>query len=673
MTQASSENPNPKLRLDTLREEIKRHDNLYYRQSRPEISDFEYDMLKKELESIEAALPGEKSDDSPATTVGDDRLEAFQSYRHRKPMQSLDNTYNKEELFEFDQRLKRTLGMNRPLKYVIEPKIDGLAVSLTYEHGEFVRGVTRGNGIEGDIVTANLGGISSIPKFLKKDQMPSIIEIRGEIYMTREEFERINAEREKQGEEPYANPRNLAAGTVKLLDSTVARKRNLQIVLYGLGFCRPSLFRFQSEFHSWLKKQDFPVVEFFKEAEGIHEAWSDIEKLDARRAEFDYDTDGAVIKLDSFSLQEEAGETSKAPRWAISYKFKAEEAETILEKITLQIGRTGKITPVANLKPVRIAGTTVSRATLHNEDEIKRKDIREGDRVIVQKAGEIIPQVVRVLEHQPDSRPFQFKALLDELNITAKRGSGADWFVADENNSAKVRKHLIHFASRQCMDIENLGEAVVDQLVDSGMVENIADLYSLSVDDLLKLDRFAEKSARNLIQAIETSRDNELWRLIHGLGIPHVGAQASKELARHCRSLRALQEKSPEELEEIEGIGTIMAKAITTFFQSEQNRLILRRLVDAGLKTKLDEPEAKPSGSLPLDGKNFVLTGSLPTLTRDEATSMIENAGGRVSSSLSKKTDYVLVGESAGSKLDKARKLNIAQIDENEFKKLLNG
>lgn len=669
MTESAS-NPDPRKRLAQLREEVERHDALYYRQHEPEISDFEYDLLKKKLEALERELSNSPAD-SPTQSVGDDRLEAFASYRHRKAMQSLDNTYNREELFEFDNRLRRLLGEGRPWTYVVEPKIDGVAVSLTYEKGELVRAVTRGNGEEGDVITANLGGMSRLPRKLPGGDFPDILEIRGEIYMTRQEFERINAGRREQGQEPYANPRNLAAGTVKLLDPALARSRQLEIVCYGLGYCQPARFARLSEFHQWLHRMEFPVVEFFREAGSIEEAWQAIEDLDERRRQFAYDTDGAVIKIDALDLQEEAGQTSKAPRWAISYKFQAEQAETILEKITLQIGRTGKVTPVANLRPVQVAGTTVSRATLHNADEIARKDIREGARVIIQKAGEIIPQVVRVLENQPEAPAFEMRRALEELGVEAEPGEGVDWFVTDRDNPEQVRRRIIHFASRQCMDIENLGRAVVEQLVEAGLIENIADLYTLTADQLLPLERFAEKSAQNLIEAIDASKGRDLWRLIHGLGIPHVGAQASKDLAAHFHSLKNLMEQTPDDLEAVDGIGAIMARSITTFFQDERQREVIQRLSGYGLKIEEAAPETDDRET-PLAGKIFVLTGSLPTLTRDEATALIENAGGRTASSVSKKTDYVLAGESAGSKLDKARKLEIPILGEAAFRNLLN-
>ncbi len=666
----ASDNPK-RLRIDQLREEIGKHDHLYHKLSEPEISDFEYDILKKELEALEAELPQDQRKDSPTQSVGDDRLEAFEQYQHRQPMLSLDNTYNQEELFEFDQRLKRVLDREGPLDYVVEPKIDGVAVSLTYEDGVFVRAVTRGNGSEGDDVTQNVANIESIPRQLIGTDLPRWIEVRGEIFMRLEEFERLNQDRAAAGEALFANPRNLASGTVKMLDQVEARKRKLDIVLYGLGACEPQTFSKQSDFHQWLKDQSFPVVQMLESVSGIDQAWDSIQNLDTERINFDYATDGAVVKVDDIALQKEAGFTSKAPRWAIAYKFKAEEAETILGKITIQIGRTGKLTPVANLKPVQLAGTTVKRATLHNEDEIQRKDIREGDTVIIQKAGEIIPQVVRVLvEKRPaDSLPFSFPALLDSMGIKAERIPGeAAWRILGDDNPVQVRRKIVHYASRQCMDIENLGTAVVDQLVTEGLIHDIADLYTLESGQLEPLEGFARKSAENLVNGIQASKTADLWRLIHGLGIPHVGAQGAKDLVQAFHALDRLSAASTEDLAAVHGVGNIMAESIHTFFAADKNKQLIDRLKAHGLKL---EEERAETGEQPLSGKTVVLTGSLPSLSRGEATAMIEAAGGRASSSVSKKTDYVLAGESAGSKLDKARKLGIPILGEAEFLNLL--
>jgi DNA ligase (NAD+) len=658
----------PQKEIEKLRAEIAEHDRCYYQEAQPKIDDQAYDKLKARLAELEAAHPEFDFEASPTRSVGDDRLEAFESYRHRVPMLSLDNTYSSEELVEFGKRLEKRFP-DRPLEYLVEPKIDGVAVSLTYEGGAFVRAVSRGNGTEGDDITQNVKHLSGLPQTI--EDAPEVLEVRGEIYMRHEEFERINAARESAGEALYANPRNLAAGTVKLLDPSIARQRRLEIVLYGVGACEPdNFFSHQAGVQERLDAWGFPVLEKYWLAKDIEHAWECIQELDALRQKFTYPTDGAVVKLDDFQLQKEAGFTSKAPRWAIAYKFEAERAETVLKEISLQIGRTGAVTPVAILEPVQLAGTTVSRATLHNEDEIARKDIRPGDTVRVQKAGEIIPQVLGVnLDKRPaDSAPFDFGEHLKALGIEAERDRNqAVWRIVDSSDPVRQQRALQHFASRACMDIDNLGSAVIEQLVSRGLVKTPADLYHLREEDLLDLDKFAEKSARNLIRALETSKDCELWQLIHGLGIPHVGKQSAKDLEAYFRSIDAMMEADEETLEEVDGVGSIMAQSIHAWFANETNREEIERLRGLGLNFST---KRETSGGGTLSGKTIVLTGTLPSLTRDEATELIEKAGGRTSSSVSKKTDFLLAGESAGSKYAKAEKLGVTIIDEAELRRL---
>lgn len=661
----------PAKRIAELRRVISRHDELYYRQAAPEISDPEYDRLKAELIDLEAKHPEFAAGDSPSITVGDDRLEHFASYRHRQPMQSLDNTYSQEELRAFHERLVRLFG-REDLAYVVEPKIDGVAVSLTYEEGELTRAVTRGNGVEGDDITRNVCTIRTLPQKLAGKGLPKIIEIRGEIYMETSEFERINRQRGEEGLPLYANPRNLAAGTVKLLDPKEVARRKLEIVLYGRGYCEPMVFENQHEIHAAIRDWKLPTVERFWVVKGFDEIWEAVGELDQLRNAFTYPTDGAVVKLDSLARQEEAGMTSKAPRWAIAYKFAAEQAETRLRDISIQVGRTGTLTPVAELEPVLLAGTTVSRATLHNADEIARKDVRIGDYVLVEKAGEIIPAVVSVVKEKrpPGAEPFRFPAACPDCGTEAIR-------LPDEvatrcpNLSCpkQVRRRLQHFASRQCMDIEGLGEAVVDQLVSRGLVQSIPDLYCLSVEDVIALEKFAQKSSENLIQAIDASRERELWRLIHGLGIQHIGVTASKDLAHALGDLEKLAEATEEELVSINGIGEVTARSITAYFSEARNREVVRQLSELGLR--LREERAQASGPAIFQGKTFVLTGKLPTHSREEAAAKIEAAGGKVTSSVSKKTDYVLAGEEAGSKLEKAQRLGVTVLDEAKFLELL--
>lgn len=662
--------PNPQKDIVKLRAEIAKHDRLYYKDATPSIDDQAYDRLKAELATLEAASPEFNFGDSPTQSVGDDRLEAFVSYTHRVPMLSLDNTYSMEALIEFGRRLEKRFP-DQTLNYLVEPKIDGVAVSLTYEHGQFVRAVSRGNGAEGDDITSNVRPIAGLPTTI--ENAPDILEVRGEIYMRHEEFERINAIREAAGQQLYANPRNLAAGTIKLLDPAEASARKLDMVLYGVGACEPArYFSHQAEIQEKLKGWGFSVLEKIWLSDGIEQAWLSIEELDTLRQDFSYPTDGAVVKLDDFRLQDEAGVTSKAPRWAIAYKFEAERAETLLKEISLQIGRTGAVTPVAILEPVQLAGTTVSRATLHNEDEIRRKDIRPGDTVLVQKAGEIIPQVLSVIESKrpADSQPFDFGVHLESLGIVAERDpTEAVWRITSKDDPIRQQRALQHFASRACMNIENLGTAVVEQLVSRGLAKNQADLYTLNTEQLLGLEKFAEKSATNLIAALETSKTRALWQLIHGLGIPHVGKQSAKDLEAHFESLDAIASATEEQLEEVDGVGSIMAQSLHAWFAEPDHVTLIDRLRDYGLNFQSARIE---TGDSALAGKIFVLTGSLPNLTRSEASAMIEKVGGRTSSSVSKKTDYVIAGEASGSKYAKAVKLELQILDESAFKELIN-
>lgn len=664
--------PTPAERIAELREQIQRHDDLYYKKAQPEISDQDYDALKRELADREAQHPELASADSPAQRVGDDRQEGFEKYRHRTPMLSLDNTYSGDELREFHERLVRLIGEEK-LAYVVEPKIDGVAMSLTYENGRLVRAVTRGNGSEGDDVTRNVKeGIAGLPHALNGDA-PDVIELRGEVYMTNEEFERINSEREGLGLPLYANPRNLTSGTLKQLAG--GQGRRLRIVLYGMGFREPDPFESQHELHEQIRRWDLPTVEKFWLVEGFDGIWGAIEELDELRHRFAYGTDGAVVKLDSLGWQREVGFTSKAPRWAIAYKFAAEKAETLLREIDVQIGRTGALTPVAHLEPVQLAGTTVSRATLHNEDEIKRKDVRPGDTVIVQKAGEIIPQVLGVVESKrpADSQPFDFGKFLQEKGYDAERVPGQAVWRLRGQNPVQQRRAVRHFASKQAMDIDHCGPAIIDQLFDRGLIRDCADLYKLAPEQLEDLEKFGKKSAQNLVNAIQVSKENELWRLLHGLGITHVGAQVAKDIARHFKSLQAISEAGVEDLEAVDGVGSVVAQSVVEWFSNDANRALVERLRAHGVNTETvaAEEEAAEAGSDKMAGKTFVLTGTLPHLSREEASAMIERAGGKTSSSVSKNTDYLLAGEKAGSKLSKAESLGVTILDEDAFRKLL--
>jgi len=671
-------------RIAALRAEVAHHDELYYRKAQPEITDLNYDRVKRELADLEAEFLSAAEvagSASPTSQVGDDRTEGFATYRHRERMMSLDNTYSPEELHEFHERLVKLLGRDQ-LGYVVEPKIDGLAVSLTYEKGKLVRAVTRGNGVEGDDITANARTIRSLPHELKAVAgvpMPDFIEIRGEVFLTLAEFQRINKLREEAGEPLYANPRNLAAGTIKQLDPREVAQRKLEIVLYGLGYCEPStaLPATQSGYHELVHAWGLPTVEKFWKVQGADETWTAVQELDRLRGKFAYATDGAVVKLDSIPLQREAGATAKSPRWAMAYKFAAERVETRLNAITIQVGRTGVLTPVAELEPVHLAGSTVARATLHNRDEIARKDIRVGDYVYVEKAGEVIPAVVAVntARRTPACVAYVFpeKCPVCSTPVVQLEGEVA-LRCPNYDCPVQVRRRVQHFASKACVDIDGLGEAMVDALVEKGWVKSVADVYRLRRDDLLTLGKSVEKSTDKLLAAIEASKRAELWRFIHGLGITHVGAAAAKDLAQKFGSIEALAHAKFEDFvadkkSVIEGIGETMAQAIMEHFNDPRNRALVSELLELGVEPAA--PVKRVASSALFAGKTFVLTGTLPTMSREQATEKIEGAGGKVSGSVSKKTGYVLAGEDAGSKLEKAKTLGVPVIDEAEFQRML--
>lgn len=661
--------------FDTLRNRIAYHDALYYKDARPEIDDQAYDRIKAEFEKLLRAHPQLENRLDPKSRVGDDRSEGFESYAHRIPMLSLDNTYSREDFFHFVERIEKQFA-NEAFQLTVEPKIDGVAVSLTYENGVLSRALTRGNGTEGDDITQNVKLIQNLPLRINAENSTDIMEVRGEIYMRHREFERINALRKERGQSLYKNPRNLAAGTIKLLDFAEAQKRHLDIVTYGIGAFEPTnSFNSQAEVQERLKDWQFPVLEKFWLAHSSEEAWQCIQALDALRNAFTYPTDGAVIKVNAFSQQGILGSTAKAPRYAIAYKFEAERAETRLKDIQLQIGRTGAITPVALLEPVQLAGTTVSRASLHNEDEILRKDIRIGDSVVVQKAGEIIPQVLSVnLEKRPaDSRSFSFAKHLERNHIQAVRDpDGATWRITNTDDPIRRKRTLMHFASRSAMDIENLGSAVIKQLIDRFQLQDLSELYTLKEKDFLELEKFKEKSASNLYRAIEASKSQALWRLIHGVGIPNVGKQAAKDLEYHFKSMDRLQSASYSDLIQIDGIGSTMADSICKWFDQPENQDMLARFKEQGLNLESTVNKSQHPSAQSLANKRFVITGKLPSMSREDAAERIEAAGGKVSSSVSKKTDYVLAGEAAGSKLTQAEALGIPLLTENSFLELLN-
>jgi len=671
--------------IKNLRKEIEHHTRLYYSKATKEISDYEFDLLVKRLEKLEKRRETKKPisrrvpelplADSPTQRVGGEPLSEFKSVRHLLPMLSLDNTYSEEEIRDFVKRIQKLLP-DEKLDWVVEPKVDGVAVSLRYENGGFTIGATRGDGTHGDDITTNLKTIHSVPL---KVAAPQVLEVRGEVFMTKAGFEKLNAERKAAGEELYGNPRNTAAGSLKQLDPKIVAKRPLDIVVYGLGKIDGASAHPQThtEVLGWLKSLGFKTPEKIWHCHSAEELISAIHELDKIRKKFPYETDGAVIKLNSFAHRERAGFTAKAPRWAIAYKYAPEQAGTKLRDITIQVGRTGALTPVAELEPVFLAGSTISRATLHNEDYIREKDIRIGDTVTIEKAGEVIPAVVNVVlkKRSGGEKKFHFPKTCPECGSKVAKEIGGDeeegsvWRCVNPDCPAQIRGRIEHWCARGAMDIEGGGEVLAAQLVKNNLVRDVADLYSLKPDDVAALERMAEKSARNFLDALAASKSRDLWRLLFGLGILHVGAGVAKSLARHFPTLDDIFAASAEQLAEAEDIGEVIAQSLVNWHGDKRNQKLIERLRAAGLnfRSELFQPRAKAG---PFTGKTFVLTGTLPTLKREEAAAKIESLGGKVSGSVSKKTDFVVAGEEAGSKLDKAQKLGVKIIDEKEFLKM---
>ena len=661
-------------RISALRREIGRHDRLYYEQAKPEISDREYDALYRELVDLERAHPELLTPDSPSQKVGGRPQGAFAQVRHLVPMQSLDNTYSAGEIGDFVERLQRLLP-GEGIPFTIEPKVDGVAICLLYEKGRLVRAATRGDGTTGDEVTRNIRTIGCIPSTLHGENVPDVLEVRGEIYLPKETFARINAERDEQGLPTFANPRNAAAGTLKQLDPNIVAERKLSAVFYGYGAVEPAaaLPERMEEFFSQLKAWGFPVNPrhwLASDAAGVMAA---ITELGSIRRDFSFETDGAVIKADRIEQHARLGSTSKAPRWAIAYKYEPEQARTRLLDITVQVGRSGVLTPVAELEPVFVAGSTVSRATLHNEEEIARKDLRIGDRVLVEKAGDVIPAVVKVLTEERDGSEKVFR-MPTHCPVCGSAVSRAEGEVAvrcaNPGCAAQARRRIEYFASRTAMDIEGLGEAMVTQLCDAGLVNDVADLYTITSEQLLPLERMGEKSVANLLEAIAASRDQPLWRLLAALGIPHVGVTVARTLAASFGTIDRLAAASEEDLVAVEEIGPIMATAIHGWFRDPSVITLLEKLRATGLNFGERDPKGvAPAADGPLRGTIWVFTGTL-SLPREEAAEMIRAKGGKVSGSVSAKTTYLLAGDEAGSKLEKAQKLGVKVLNEEEFRKM---
>jgi DNA ligase (NAD+) len=661
-------------KIESLREKIRHHEYLYYVVDNPEISDAEFDKLMRQLKDLEAENPELVTGDSPTQRVGGKPREGFVKVPHSSPMLSLDNTYSEEELRDWERRVHELSG-RKDVDYVCELKLDGMSLALIYEDGKLVRGITRGDGSVGEDVTLNVRTVRSVPlsiprEKLKKAGIPADFEVRGELLMPTESFKKINEERERNGLPTFANPRNFTAGTVRQLDSNITAARRLDYFPYILLQNGRTYFDHHSKTLAALEAAGFKVNPNHKLVRSMDEVWAFIERWEEKRDSLPYEIDGIVVKVDRTSLQDELGFTGKAPRWAIAYKYAARAGITKLEDIRVQVGRTGKLTPVAVLSPVLIGGTTVRNATLHNMDEIERLGVKIGDWVQVERGGDVIPKVAKVIddrEHPRGHKIFHMPETCPVCGTKVVRAEGeVDYRCVNANCPAKLRETILHFASRGVMNIDGMGDALVTQLTDSGLVKNVADIYSLTKKDLLGLERFADKSAQNIIDEIERSKKLPLERVIYGLGIRMVGERTAQFLAEHFGSMEALESAGVEELQDVNEVGPRIAESIVEFFSIGANRKLVERLREAGLTLT---GQKKQRGTK-LAGKTFVLTGTLAHFTRDEAKKMIEDAGGKVTGSVSKKTDYVVAGADAGSKLDKARDLGVKVIDENEMKKL---
>jgi DNA ligase (NAD+) len=657
-------------RVNELRRLIAHHDQRYYTLDRPEISDAEYDALMRELRELEAAHPELVTPESPTQRVAGQVSDAFATVEHLTPMLSLDNATSEADLREFEARLKRVLP-GATFSYVCEPKVDGLSVALVYEDGVFKRGATRGDGRFGEDVTPNLRTLRSIPLRLT-GRLASCrrLEVRGEVYMSHPAFERLNRDLDAQGQAGFANPRNAAAGAVRQKDPGVTAKRDLRIFLYQLSHAEPFPFESHWEVLEALRESGFSTSSRVRACPTLDDVWRYCQELESERDRLGYDADGAVVKVDHLGHQRRLGSTAHHPRWAIAYKFTAQHGITRIVAIDINVGRTGALTPAARLEPVRIAGATISRATLHNADEIERLDVRVGDTVVVERAGDVIPHIVKVLEDRraPGTHRFVFPDRCPVCGSSASRPEG-EVVVRCTNAAcpAQLKESLLHFGSRGAMDIEHLGEAVVEQLVERGLVRDFADLYRLTASQVAELDRLAEKSAANLVNAIGGSRRRGLSRVLYALGIRFVGDRAARLLAEHFGSINRVSGASVDEISEIHGIGPRIAQAVRLFFDQPANRAVVEHLREVGVVL---EESTRPTGPKPLAGKTFVLTGALDRMSRDEAKARIARLGGRVTSSVSRKTDYVVVGAEAGSKVEDATRLGVTVLDEAAFLEL---
>ena len=653
-------------RLEELREQIRYHSRKYYTEDDPEISDYEYDQLYRQLETLEGEYPDLVTEDSPTRKIGGAVYNTFAPVVHQVPLESLHDSFSPEELLDFDRRVRETVGET---EYVVEPKFDGLSVALEYRNGVFVRGSTRGDGVTGEDVTENIRTIRSVPKVLG-EPVP-FLEVRGEVYMSDGSFERLCERQELMEEKTFKNPRNAAAGSLRQKDPKITAQRELSIFVFNVQQVEGKPLTCHDQSLEWLRTLGFPVSADYRKSRDIETILEYIREIGDKRGDFDFPIDGAVVKVNDFAQREELGSTAKFPRWAEAFKYPPEEKETTLLDIEVNVGRTGVLTPTGRFEPVTLAGTTVSRATLHNQDFISEKDIRIGSKVILRKAGEIIPEVVAVLESPPDSQPYLLPETCPSCGERVTRVDGeAATRCTNPQCPAQLLRNLIHFASRDAMDIDGLGPAILEQLLQQEMIASPADLYTLEVSQLQTLERFGKKSAQNLVASIERSKSNDLSRLVYALGIPHIGAKAAQVLCAAVPTMEALENAKEDDLAQIEGFGGIMAEEVVAFFQKEAAQKLVARLKELGVNMEAQRQETQSST---FAGSTFVLTGTLPTMSRKEATQLIESHGGKVTSSVSKKTSYVLAGEEAGSKLDKARQLEIPVLTEEDLINMLNG
>jgi len=660
-------------RISSLRVELERHNYRYYVLDEPTLSDAEYDILFRQLEELEADYPKLITPDSPTQRVGVVPSKEFGSVTHSLPLLSLANAMNENELRDFDVSVKKLLEFEGEVEYVAEPKLDGLAVELVYEKGKFASGSTRGDGIIGEEITANLRTIKSLPLSLRQNKgssVPSLLEVRGEVILSFKAFRELNKRQEEKGEKLFANPRNAAAGSLRQLDPKISASRPLSIYCYGIGASKGYKSDNHIESLSGLKRLGLPVSNLIKVCNGIKESVKYFREMEKRRDELDFEIDGIVLKVNDFSLQDRLGVRARSPRWAIAGKFKPQQETTLIISISVQVGRTGALTPVAELEPVNVGGVIVKRATLHNQDEIDRKDVREGDRVIIQRAGDVIPEVVSVVKsnRKRASRPYRIPAECPVCGAAVKRLPGEAVHTCQNSSCpAQLKESIIHFASKGAMDIDGLGDKLIEALVDKKLIVNVAELYTVTLEQLSSMERMADKSGQNILSALDKSRDTTLGRFLYALGIRHVGEQTGRLLAEEFMDFESIKSADVESLESVEGVGPIVAKSVWNFFREEKNQNTINSLFQNGIKFR-EESDRRTSS---LAGFTFVITGTLEQLNRQETKEQIQSAGGKVSSSVSSKTDFLVAGENAGSKLKKANELGVKVISEKELNMLI--